>query len=272
MCCPQPVNKPPGSRIAPVSAVLAGARRDPRLARRAPPAPPATTSAPTTATPAPPTAPPAPKPAAPPIAPNVFDIKPLERHVTKRKNVITIDVRPEEPIDAYMQRLRVPDPKSIDRLPPIPKIPKVTRTTDAPPSKRKKDATRDRKKRKEDKAVPERRRKVRDRPKSDCPAPAPAPAPAAPAPALAAPAAPVAFKELRNYHKERYMRRNKQPDSPDRSPGPEDTSKTALSRATVILGCKTTHCVEIKYFSTLGVFIIDILRSFHPFTSKTTKI
>lgn len=261
MCCPQPVNKPPGSRIAPVSAVLAGARRDPRLARRAPPAPPAATPAP----PAAPPTPPAPKPAAPPIAPNVFDIKPLERHVTKRKNVITIDVRPEEPIDAYMQRLRVPGPGRVDRLPPIPKIPKVARSADAPPTKRKKDTTRERKKRKDDKAVPERRRKVRDRPKSECPAPAPA----APAPA---PPAPVAFKELRNYHKERYMRRNKQPDSPDRSPGPEDTSKTALSRATVILGCKTTHCVEIKYFSTLGVFIIDILRSFHPFTSKTTKI
>ncbi|CAG9789369.1 unnamed protein product [Diatraea saccharalis] len=114
-----PVNKA-GGRIVPVSGALASARRDPRLARLVAPQP---------------------------IAPNVFDMRPLER-VTKRKNVITIDVRPDAPPVRHPRDPRRRDPrlnkrddrqqgqpethpsilerlieiKSIDKLPPIPKI------------------------------------------------------------------------------------------------------------------------------------------------------
>ncbi|XP_064074562.1 pre-mRNA cleavage complex 2 protein Pcf11 isoform X1 [Vanessa tameamea] len=191
-----PVHRP-ASRIAPVSGALAGARRDPRLARR-PPAPPAR---------------PAPAaPAAPAIAPHVFDIKPLERDVTvtKRKNVITIDVRgdaararrrpaaPDAALDAYVERLRPPA-----RLPPIPKL-----SRKEPERKKRRDAA--------DAgdagagaaaaaaAAEKRARRGRERkPK-----------------ARARPPELVAFKELRNYHKERYMRRNKEKsESPERSDG-----------------------------------------------------
>ncbi|XP_035442631.2 pre-mRNA cleavage complex 2 protein Pcf11 isoform X3 [Spodoptera frugiperda] len=264
-----PVPKSTG-RIAPVSASLASARRDPRLARlqqaagamSAAPSPPVAVVAPAAA------------PLAP-IAPNVFDIKPLER-VTKRKNVITIDVRqdaeparpatrdprrrdprlekrdprrtrPREererrreelrraesernhtdtkpeaernPMPAYVDKL--PDPKKISKMPPIPKItrPEVKRDSEAVPAKRKRDNVRtERRRRREELAQKEGER-----------AKAAAAAPAGPASAVS-PAADkkraspelVAFKELRNYHKEHYMRRNR-----DKSASPEHAESGA---------------------------------------------
>ncbi|XP_069362227.1 pre-mRNA cleavage complex 2 protein Pcf11 [Maniola hyperantus] len=230
-----PVNKSSSSsRIAPVSGMLATARRDPRLARR-----------PQTLRPAP-TPQPAPAPIVPPIAPNVFDIKPLER-VTKRKNVITIDVRPETardprvdrarnrkreerrherdkekqekdkqddektPVDVYIDRL--PDPKRINKLPPIPKI---QRDKEDPPVKRKKDLARDKKKRKDAKdsssSSPEKRQKSKEKKVKTKERMEVDEKPTEPEV--------VAFKELKNYHKERYMRRNK-----EKSESPEKTEK-----------------------------------------------
>ncbi|KAJ8729074.1 hypothetical protein PYW07_006770 [Mythimna separata] len=260
-----PVNKPAG-RIAPVSGALAGARRDPRLARHAAPAP----RAPPASRPSPPAQPPMPPiavvaPAAPvaplaAIAPNVFDIKPLER-VTKRKNVITIDVRPDAsplrpnprdprrheartdkrdprrrpreererrreelrrntvernhvdtkpepergPTPAYVDKM--PDAKKISKMPPIPKIsrPQGKRDGDAVPAKRKRgEAVR---------AERRRRRVAEEAPQE--------PGEAAATPVAAAGDAKdadgvVAFKELRKYNKEHYMRRNRQKsDSPE---------------------------------------------------------
>ncbi|XP_045504591.1 pre-mRNA cleavage complex 2 protein Pcf11 isoform X1 [Colias croceus] len=232
-----PVNKTSGAgRIAPVSGALAAARRDPRLARRPAPPPALAPVAPAPLALAPHA------PAPPPIAPNVFDIKPLER-VTKRKNVITIDVpndireprrrdprlerrerRPkkiekehkDKPVEAYLEH--VSDPKKINKLPPIPKISRTEPKTDPPtPIKRKKDGSREKKKRKESRdsskdsssSSPEKKPKNKDkklklkeRMEVD-----------------EKPAEPevVAFKELKNYHKERYMRRNKEKsESPER--------------------------------------------------------
>ncbi|KAJ8720492.1 hypothetical protein PYW08_005957 [Mythimna loreyi] len=262
-----PVNKPAG-RIAPVSGALAAARRDPRLARHQPP--------PLRAAPAPPALPPQPPiavvaPAAPAaplaaIAPNVFDIKPLER-VTKRKNVITIDVRPDGepaarpnsrdprrhearvdkrdprrarprderrrdelrraaternhvdakpelergPTPAYVDKM--PDAKKISKMPPIPKIsrPQGKREGDVVPAKRKREAVR----------TERRRRRGEDAQKEPAAAPAPT-EPVAPAVTATPPAdvkeaeEVVAFKELRKYNKEHYMRRNRQKsDSPE---------------------------------------------------------
>ncbi|XP_049878564.1 pre-mRNA cleavage complex 2 protein Pcf11 isoform X2 [Pectinophora gossypiella] len=271
-----PVSKPAGGRIAPVSAALAAARRDPRLARHPPPPPPPAVAAAAPAAPAPH---PAPHPAPPaPIAPNVFDIKPLER-VTKRKNVITYDVQPaaarpaparpprrrdprldkrgdarrdrararrDEPdrkpakpdenhkdvkkndrplddasVDKYIDKLV--DPKKINKLPPIPKINRdEAKERDAPsPVKRKKDAPKvDKKKKKDAEAKdsssgssPEKKAKAKERVKR--------------AKEREPEATPVvAFKELKNYHKERYMRRNKeQSESPEPAPSaPADAS------------------------------------------------
>lgn len=256
------MNKPAGAgRIAPVSAALATARRDPRLARHGPPA----------SRPAPPPAPAVVTSASlPHIAPNVFDIKPLER-VTKRKNVITIDVRPDtvrearrrdprldkrdprrdkrrddrprrpdqQPpadrderrkeikdkekktddkadggnINVYMDKLQILDPKKINRLPPIPKINREV-DTEAPAPKRKKEPARDKKKKKEDGTGKERdkdsssgsspekkararevKKKLKERVEADI---------------EKSDGEVVAFKELKNYHKEHYMRRNKE--------------------------------------------------------------
>ncbi|XP_075982116.1 pcf11 cleavage and polyadenylation factor subunit isoform X2 [Anticarsia gemmatalis] len=253
-----PVNKP-ASRIAPVSGALVAARRDPRLARHQ--------AAANSAAPAPPVAivaPAAPVLAAP-ISPNVFDIKPLE-HVTKRKNVITIDVKldaargareprrrdprldkrdprrvrprderrrdeqrrveleakpePErQPTPAYVDKL--PDPKKISKLPPIPKINRAEKrlTDDAAPPKRKREGRAERRKRREEEPAP----RVPERPVVKEPAAVPATSPEkksrkemkervpAPEPEPKAEAAEVVpFKELRNYHKERYMRRNRE--------------------------------------------------------------
>lgn len=318
----QPVPKSTG-RIAPVSASLASARRDPRLARLQ------QAAGAVSAAPSPPVAVVAPA-AAPlaPIAPNVFDIKPLER-VTKRKNVITIDVRqdaeparpatrdprrrdprlekrdprrtrPREererrreelrraesernhtdtkpeaernPMPAYVDKL--PDPKKISKMPPIPKItrPEVKRDAEAVPAKRKRDNVRtERRRRREELAQKEGER-----------AKAAAAAPAVSAASAVAPAADkkraspelVAFKELRNYHKEHYMRRNR-----DKSASPEHAesgaegavsseppSKIYLSvvrvvRAHVILdisrSVQTRVVWKIKCFLTLGVFILS---------------
>ncbi|XP_037871150.1 pre-mRNA cleavage complex 2 protein Pcf11 isoform X2 [Bombyx mori] len=199
-----PINKT-GSRIAPVSAGLAAMRRDPRLAR-----------APAPARPAPPAAPPA-------IAPHVFDIKPLDR-VTKRKNVITIDVRcpapaprpsprrdprlhkrggkaPAPNADGYVDAL--PDPKKISKLPPIPKI-----VREAPSSNKKRKDSREKKKKRDDGkesssgSSPDKRLRAKNGNKAQ---------------KKKEPDAPVAFKELKNYVKGRYMRRNKEPsESPER--------------------------------------------------------
>ncbi|KAL0879180.1 hypothetical protein ABMA27_002970 [Loxostege sticticalis] len=270
-----PVNKAPGGRIAPVSAALASARRDPRLVRGHAPAP----------RPAP--AVPAPAPAVP-IAPNVFDIKPLER-VTKRKNVITIDVRPDaadaRPADARpaprdprrrdprlakrddrrRNRVQPPRPENNDPAPPeqpaappepaptlepdseakrisrLPPIPKIRREPDADDqavaaaAKRRKEVREDRRRRREATAgkdsgsssSPEKKarapkdtkekdkepRRRRERRPDPQPETAPEVVPEREDPAL------VAFKELRNYHKERYMRRNKEKsESPEPAP------------------------------------------------------
>ncbi|CAH0719314.1 unnamed protein product, partial [Brenthis ino] len=203
--------------------------------------------------------PPAPAAAAPaaPIAPNVFDIKPLDRHVTvtQRKNVITIDVRQDtrdardprrrkppprdkdkrdtrpkdanKVVDDYIDRLQIPDPKRINKLPPIPKI---QRDKDDPPVKRKKELPRDRKKRRDkdsSSSSPEKRLKIvkakekekkvkiKERMEVD---------------EKPSDGEVVAFKELKNYHKERYMRRNKEKsESPERekeeAKPPEESTK-----------------------------------------------
>ncbi|CAK1542774.1 unnamed protein product [Leptosia nina] len=232
-----PVNKAGGGRIAPVSGALAAARRDPRLARRAAPQ-----IAPTPIIPSMPV-----KPSIqPPIAANVFDIKPLDR-VTKRKNVITIDVpneirteprrrdprlerrerhRPKpdrrdkekesKPIETSLID-RLPDPKKISKLPPIPKINRGELKEDTV-AKRKKDTPRERKKRKEsrdsskdssssspDKRLKGKEKKIKLKDRME---------------AEEKPSDPevIAFKELKNYHKERYMRRNKEKsESPERA-------------------------------------------------------
>ncbi|CAG4994297.1 unnamed protein product [Parnassius apollo] len=270
-----PVNKPPGGRIAPVSGPLVTARRDPRLARRPPPQP----------QPTPPNHVPHvghvphpahsvhPVPNGPPIAPNVFDIKPLER-VIKRKNVITIDVRPETAIkdprrrdprlsdrprerrskksdeekadkrredlrvereakdkaesersavDNYIDRLQIPDPKKINKLPPIPKINKEeNKDEDVPaPTKRRKENPKERRKKKDQNSSkdsnsssssPEKRQKTKESKKKgkekieveEKPSEEPEV---------------VTFKELKNFNKDRYMRRNKEKsESPERVP------------------------------------------------------
>ncbi|XP_041969984.1 pre-mRNA cleavage complex 2 protein Pcf11 isoform X2 [Aricia agestis] len=264
-----PVNKVAGAgRIAPVSGALAAARRDPRLSRRAPPPRPAPPVAapPVAATPvaAPPVSIAVPQmtPVVPPIAPNVFDIKPLERGVTKRKNVITIDVRPEardprqprdrsrirkraekerkekehnadkpekvdksdkseqdkKAVDAYIDRLQIADSKKINKLPPIPK--KVREEKEDPPTKKKKEDNERKKKREKDSSSssPEKRSKTKEKKVKLKESVEVEEKPAEPEV--------VAFKELKNYHKERYMRRNKEKsESPETVPK-EDT-KTA---------------------------------------------
>lgn len=307
-CLLQPVNKPAG-RIAPVSAALVAARRDPRLARHHSPvvtSAPAVTSA--VATPAPPVAivaPAAPTATTAPlaaIAPNVFDIKPLER-VTKRKNVITIDVRPDGeaarpnardprrrdprlekrdprrvrpreererrreeirraelernrtddkpeiergPTPAYVDKM--PDPKKISKMPPIPKIsrPEAKRDGETAPPKRKRDGA--------------RRRRAREEPAPAVTSPDKKARKDAAEPEL------VAFKELRNYHKEHYMRRNRrtsdspEPDAPP-AHAPDAPSKTPLTVACeptiVILDISGSVMWKIKCFLTLGVLYIE---------------
>ncbi|XP_052752751.1 uncharacterized protein LOC128201097 [Galleria mellonella] len=213
-----PVNKL--RRIAPVSGALAAARRDPRLARLRT----AAASAPTGPAAAPVVAPVMPLiPVVPqvPIAPNVFDIKSLE-HVAKRKNGITIDVRPDEApqrprdprrrdprrrdprlenrddhprkdktdatentISDYIEKL--PDPKKINNLPPIPKINRGEEADrDSPvPNKKRKGLCAERKQKREEadgksgssESSPEKKSRS---------------------------------KELKNYHRERHMRTNKE--------------------------------------------------------------
>lgn len=328
------MNKATG-RIAPVSGALISARRDPRLARHragaaagalvpatAPaPAPPVAVVAPAAAL-----APPAP-PA--PIAPNVFDIKPLDR-VTKRKNVITIDVRPDDaarperdprrrepglakrdPRRAQRERRReeqrraarleqkldpdrgtvpayvdnLPDPKKISKLPPIPKINRTVEKRDSEvpnPSKRKRENARaERRKRREAETPkePEGPAVVESPDQTSSPDKRPrkeakdgrerVPEPKGPEAEV------VAFKELRNYHKERYMRRNREKsESPEAVVDPP-TSKlsnredshiscelfTDCYGTTVMLVLSVTACgaccEEIKCFLTLGVFILS---------------
>ncbi|XP_013195620.2 uncharacterized protein LOC106138874 isoform X2 [Amyelois transitella] len=269
-----PVNKQ--SRIAPVSGALAAARRDPRLQRsrdpRAPPAPPAA---------------PPPLPQPQPIAPNVFDIKPLER-VHKRKNVITIDVQPEmQPVipirprdprrrDPRLEKrdrtkprkderkreetrrveienkevtrpdpgpefiIKIPDVKKISKLPPIPKISKTDDSNKESPKKRKderekKDVRVEKKPRREgsssgkdssNSSSPEKRPKNKDkkrkekvRQEDEKPGEGEV----------------VAFKELKNYHKEHYMRRNKEKsESPEKVTDTEDVPKTESSNVTEV--------------------------------------
>lgn len=310
-----------GGRIAPVSASLVLARRDPRLARAGAAAPPPAPSAPAMP-PALAAVPPAATTA--PIAPNVFDIKPLG----KRRNVLSYDVQPlaprrrdprldkrerrekgrrepkkpddrkrpelrkndveprkarldkerkldeeaaKEKTDSYIEKLMIADPKKINKLPPIPK--KVNRDEPkdkealSPAKRAKEDGRLDKKKRRDDSkdsssgSSPEKRpkaeRKTKPRERRAEPAEIPA------EPEL------VTFKELRNYHKERYMRRNKEKsESPDTTPlapaEPEaPPSKLYLSvsarQAPVILvvsDAESTCCVQIKCFSTAGVFIL----------------
>ncbi|XP_068623228.1 pre-mRNA cleavage complex 2 protein Pcf11 isoform X2 [Battus philenor] len=260
-----PVNKPPGGRIAPVSGALVTARRDPRLARRPPPQP----SHPPQGTPLPQVAhvPHAPIAAnGPPIASNVFDIKPLDR-VTKRKNVITIDVRPDAAIkdprrrdprlsdrarerrvkkndeererkreeqraerdkdktennrvvDNYIDRLQIPDPKKINKLPPIPKINRdENKDEDIPaPNKKRRENPKERRKKKNhnsskdssSSSSPEKRNKLKDikkKPKEKMEVEEKSAEPEV-----------VTFKELKNFNKDRYMRRNKEKsESPER--------------------------------------------------------
>lgn len=344
----QPVSKPTASRIAPVSAALVAARRDPRLAHRAVPTPAPTVAPMPTPTPVVPV---------PPIAGNVFDIKPLDR-VTKRKNVITIDVRPDgqrdprrrdprvekrqddrparrekprkdrqldrkkaedererkrridiesnkkeekaqaEKADNFIDKLfDIPDAKKINKLPPIPKINRDEAKDKAPsPVKRRKEVARIEKKKKRDNNVdspskdsssgssPEKRIKSKEAGRK-----AKAKERAMEVEEKPAEDEVVAFKELKNYHKERYMRRNKEKsESPEvttdkvdeEKPAPkiESSSKISLyvnecvARAIEIIiknilvdvcdtRCKrrrkdNTCCVEIKYFITLGVFIL----------------
>lgn len=348
----QPVHRT-GGRIAPVSAALAAARRDPRLAHRAAPSRPLV--APTTPAPA------APAPTV--IAPNVFDIKPLER-VTKRKNVITIDVdprrqdprldkrpddrlrrdrrkdrpnksddrpdrkkpdedrkrkndlepkkddSPRKPLpEIHIDRLfDIPDPKKINKLPPIPKINREEAKDKAPsPVKRRKEARVDKKKKKENNvdgqskdsssgSSPEKKVKSKDGRKAK-----------AKERAVEVEEKPtedevVAFKELKNYHKERYMRRNKEksespevtPDKPDEDkPAPEIESSSKISlyvnecvaRAIQIIKniidvcdnrCKRrrkdgTCSVEINHFLTLGVFMTCFTPTFVPLLLRSNS-
>ncbi|XP_053616677.1 pre-mRNA cleavage complex 2 protein Pcf11 isoform X2 [Plodia interpunctella] len=232
---------PKQSRIAPVSGALAGARRDPRLARRG-----LDHVMPTPSIP-------------PPIAPNVFDIKPLDR-IHKRKNVITIDVQPDvqndrprdprrrdprldrrdkirakreerkreerrvesekkdepkpEPIPDFINK--IPDMKKISKLPPIPKISKADDANKESPKKRKdekkdKDVRVEKKPRRDgsnsskdsNSSSPEKRPKSKEKRKKER-------REEKQEEEKAAESEVVAFKELRNYHKERYMRRNKE--------------------------------------------------------------
>ncbi|XP_063537614.1 pre-mRNA cleavage complex 2 protein Pcf11 [Cydia strobilella] len=271
-----PVSKAPsGARIAPVSAALASARRDPRLARRQPP-PPVAVSVPT---PAPVMLPTSVVPTPAPIAPNVFDIKPLERAVTKRKNVITIDVRPdaarrdprldkrlerrekqqrlearreeelrrraarearrerknevkpveEEKIEEKypemdIDKLQIADAKKISKLPPIPKIKREGKD-----EKREKNAARLEKKKKRENSEsskesstsssPEKKPKHKKE-KKEKPVPEEQEV--------------VAFKELKNYHPERYRNRARSPSpAPASAPAPvepRDTNEAAESK------------------------------------------
>lgn len=234
--CLQPVNKSAG-RIAPVTGPLSGARRDPRLARRQPPPqrpPPATAhTTPTTA--------------ATTIAPNVFDIKPLHRPA-KRSAVITIEVATDsrrkdrketrtkiengngDSVHTYIDRLRIPDPKKINKLPPIPKI---RRDRDDPPSKKKKELRERKKRRDKDGSAsssPDKKRgkdkdkKVYNKERMDVDDQQYAPET-------------VSFKELKNFNKKHYMRRNKEKsESPERldkeekKTSEEATSKISLFR------------------------------------------
>lgn len=294
-----------GARIAPVSASLASARRDPRLARAA--APPAA--------PAPPAA--APSPAAPasaaaPIAANVFDIKPLG----KRRNVLSYDVAPAprrrdprldkrerrdktrraparpapaererkrpdkqrklddaaKDTDSYIDKLIGADPKKINKLPPIPKKANRDEPEDkeavspvSPAKRPKEDGRADRKKRRDvgagakdgsDGSSPDKRPAAAER------------EPRRPKAKEERGAEPevVAFKELRNYHKERYMRRNKEKsESPDATPAAP--SKLSLSVCAprppdlVVSDARSTCCGQIKCFSTAGVFILTLRRT-----------
>lgn len=252
------------ARIAPASgAMVAAARRDPRLQR---------------------------PPQQPPIAPNVFDIKPLDR-VTKRKNVITIDVTPQEPdkemktrdprrrdprinenkskdiderrrekrrefekkreerkrveerrkhdeaakindvnksddsaikvqVDDYMTKLQIPDPKKINKLPPIPKISRnEDRKEDVSPSptKRRKEIAKSEKKGKNrdsssskdssDSQSPDKRVRNKDSKKKTK---------AQPMEVDEKAEQDVAFKELKNYNKERYRRNRDKSESPEK--------------------------------------------------------
>lgn len=258
---------------------MVSARRDPRLARRHPPPLPVSVPVGPVLSAAP-----APAPAPAHIAPNVFDIKPLERAVTKRKNVITIDVRTDvgevrpTPRDSRPRDLRVPRDatnsrpqrdsrrerararrrdlasapaaaaltpaptdydvntyieklqlRKINKLPPIPKINRDEQTgerdTPAPP-KRRKEGVRDRKKKGEPNkeggsavSSPEKRGKNRENRKKREPRVDPGPE-EAPGNEI------VQFKELKNYHKEHYMRRNKEKsESPERVPEPEEAER-----------------------------------------------
>ncbi|KAM3958336.1 uncharacterized protein ACR2FA_007662 [Aphomia sociella] len=254
-----PVSKP--GRIAPVSGALAAAaRRDPRLQR--------------------------------PIAPDHFDIKPLDR-LPKRKNVITIDVqRPQrrdprleprdqrprrdknrdkrddrkthakpdaaaDPLADYVGKL--PDPKKINELPPIPKLNRgeesaAPRDAAVATKKRKELLRADRKQKREDAAAgedgsserspekkcrKERRKKERGVGEPDKPEPEV-----------------IAFKELKNYHKERYMRRNKEKsESPEKvSTEPAEEKAVADKESSSIpevdenkdVDLRVLHAVEVK--------------------------
>ncbi|KAJ2945092.1 hypothetical protein O0L34_g9148 [Tuta absoluta] len=280
-----PVHKP-SSRIAPVSGALAGARRDPRLARqqasgRVPTLPQVSqpVNVPNVAAPVIPHI----MPQAPIIAPNVFDIKPLDR-ATKRKNVITYEVQPDEArvnrsrrdprldkrsderrerrektrerrknennierhkpddikrdeprkeennshhikksdeklfndknsADKYFEKIA--DVKKINKLPPIPKLNREeAREKDAPsPVKRKKDVKIDKKKKKDNDSSksspspvssPEKKLKTVKDKEVRTKKPKPEKAEEKPEPEV------IVFKGLKNYHKERYMRRNKE--------------------------------------------------------------
>lgn len=286
-----------------MSAALIAARRDPRLARQnAHAAANATNTHPHAALHNAPT--PALVPAAP-IAPNVFDIKPLER-VTKRKNVITIDVRQDESrdprrrdprLDRRRERRRdvterrndkekppkqeellpigyidkIADPRKVSKLPPIPKLNREDKQLDVPLSKRAKEV-RGRRKRperpdivKDESSGSSPEKKIRNKKKLKEP--------------VAEESKPdgevVPFKELKNYHKERYMRRNREKSvSPERTAGagaepsaepePADTEPSSKIPiyVTGMLG-KIKVCdirvrisgalvVTIKYLSTVG--------------------
>lgn len=363
-CCLQPVNRGSLGRIAPVSASLASARRDPRLARSN------ASAAPASGPPPPAPAPPAAGAPSAPIASNVFDIKPL----AKRKNVISFDVqpasqarrrdprldkreaRPERPrrdkgrpkaigaapaalvapvdrkkpddrerkrpeirkndearkerlererkaveedaaakekTDSYIDKLMIADPKKINKLPPIPK--KVNRDEpkdeDSPsPVKKRKEVGRVEKKRRENSvsskdsssgSSPDKKLKGAD--KETARKPKPKERRAEPEEEPAEPEM-VAFKELKNYHKERYMRRNKEksasPDAPLSVAGAEESqSKISLSvtdLAAVILvvsDAESTCCVQIKYFSTAGVFILTCFATiFVPLLLRITSV
>ncbi|GBP76225.1 Pre-mRNA cleavage complex 2 protein Pcf11 [Eumeta japonica] len=141
-----------GARIAPVSgAMLASVRRDPRLARHQSHA---TASVTTPTPPLPP--PPSLMQSTPAIAPNVFDIKPLTRpeRITKRKNVITIDVRPDAvPEDARTRR----DPRIEKRF--------KAKQEDRParPPRRNDDREKTRNRKSEDAAKPNTTKKYEDK-------------------------------------------------------------------------------------------------------------